>query len=268
MTWTCVLLPIKSHSVSEPLSPPIVKMCSVDKNGNVFVLTLTSDDEHRLSPALIATIRSALSQIRSQSTISSALVTTATGKFFSNGLDLAWAESSGSNSGFIDRLSHLIESLKPLIADLLSFPMPTVAAVTGHAAAAGFILAISHDYVLMRRDRGVLYMSELDIGLTMPEYFKTFFREKVQAARREVLLRARKLRAEEAAKMGIVDEVCEGVEETVEAAVQLAEKLAARKWNGEVYAEIRKGLYPDLCKELRLTRRSIVVPRLLNSSKL
>ncbi|KAL8208838.1 hypothetical protein R6Q57_008250 [Mikania cordata] len=50
---------------------------------------------------------------------------------------------------------------KDVVADLISLPMPTIAAVTGHAAAAGLLLAISNDYVLMRRDRGVLYMSEL-----------------------------------------------------------------------------------------------------------
>jgi hypothetical protein len=43
--------------------------------------------------------------------------------------------------------------------------MPTVAAVTGHAAAAGCALALAHDSVVMRASRGFLYMSEVDAGI-------------------------------------------------------------------------------------------------------
>ncbi|KAF4378438.1 hypothetical protein F8388_021632 [Cannabis sativa] len=40
--------------------------------------------------------------------------------------------------------------------------------------------------------------------------------------------------------MGIAESAHDSVEKTLEAAVRLAEQLAKRKWNGEVYAEIRK----------------------------
>ncbi|CAL1371350.1 unnamed protein product [Linum trigynum] len=56
--------------------------------------------------------------------------------------------------------------------------MPTVAVIQGHAAAAGFTLALSHDYVFVRSDRGVLYMSEVDLGLPFPDYFSVLFRAK------------------------------------------------------------------------------------------
>lgn len=39
------------------------------------------------------------------------------------------------------------------------------AAMISHATAISFMLAISHDYIAMRGDRGFLYMSELDISL-------------------------------------------------------------------------------------------------------
>ncbi|GAB4850947.1 Enoyl-CoA delta isomerase 2, mitochondrial [Ancistrocladus abbreviatus] len=242
-------------------------MCTVHKRGNVFVLTLAGEDEHRLNPTLIDSIRSALSEVKSQSSSGtgiSALITVAQGRFFSNGFDLAWAQSSGSKTGFMERLSHMVNYFKPLLADLFSLPMPTIAAVTGHAAAAGFMLALGHDYVLMRKDKGVLYMSELDIGMTLPDYFAVMFREKVAsaAARRDVLLRAAKIRAEEAVKMGIVDSVHDSGEEVVEAAMRLGEQLAVKKWNGEVYGEIRKSLYPGMCKQLGLINRSVVAPRL------
>lgn len=240
-------------------------MCTVEKRGNIFILTLTGDDEHRFNPTFVASLRSAIADIKSQAAASTALITTATGKFFSNGLDLHWAQSSGPGpTSFVDRLGHLVEIFKPVVADLISLPMPTIAAVSGHAAAAGFLFALSHDYFLMRKDRGVVYMSELDIGMTFPEYFSVMFREKLGSpvARREVMLRAARLKGEEALKLGIVDSVHDSGEKVVEAALGLGEELAQRKWNGEVYAEIRKGLYPESCKELGLTRTTVVAPRL------
>ncbi|KAI3790689.1 hypothetical protein L2E82_03917 [Cichorium intybus] len=241
-------------------------MCTLEKRGNVFFLTLTGDGEHRLNPTFISSIRSALSEVKSQSTPGCALVTVADGKYFSNGFDLNWAKSAsgGSPSKAADLLIQMVDLFKPLVSDLLSLPMPTIAAITGHAAAAGLILALSHDYVLMRRDRGVLYMSEIDIGMTLPDYFTAIMRSKVgkPEARRDILLRAVKVKAEEAVAMGFVESAHDNGESVVEAAVHMAEELAKRKWDGEVYSEIRKSLYPELCGVLGLTTKDVVKPRL------
>ncbi|KAF8014559.1 hypothetical protein BT93_H0394 [Corymbia citriodora subsp. variegata] len=239
-------------------------MCTLEKRGDIFYLTLTGSDEHRLSPTLIASLLSLLAEAASQSTRGSVLVTTSVGKFFSNGFDLAWAQSAGSPDEAGRRLHQMVEDFQPVVAALISLPMPTVAAVQGHAAAAGLMLALSHDYVMMRSDRGVLYMSEVDIGLSLPEYFGALVRAKVgsAAARREVLLRGRKVRGEEAVAMGIVEGAHAGEEGVAGAAARLAEELAGRRWDGEVYAEIRKGLYPELCGVLGLATKVFATPRL------
>ena len=235
-------------------------MCTLEKRGEIFFLTLTGDDDHRLNPSLMDSLRSALREVKEQSTRGSALITTARGKFFSNGFDLAWAQSAGSAAAVEDRLLHMVDLFKPEVADLISLQMPTIAAVTGHAAAAGMMLAMSHDYVLMRSDRGVLYMSELDIGMKFPDYFTALVRSKVgsAAARRDVMLRAKKVTALEALAMGIVDSAHDSAEAVVEVAVRLGEELVKRKWDGEVYAEIRKALYPELCGVLGLANKAVI----------
>ncbi|KAJ0035201.1 hypothetical protein Pint_24626 [Pistacia integerrima] len=238
-------------------------MCTLEKHDNVFILTLTGSsdlDEHRLSPPVIDSILSALSQAKAQATPGSILVTTSHGKFFSNGFDLAWAQAAGSRTGARERLHQMVEDFKPVVAAMIALPMPTVAAINGHAAAAGFTLALSHDYVLMRRDKGVLYMSEVDIGLTLPDYFAALFRAKIGSAsvRRDILLRARKIKGEEAVKMGIVDSAHDSVEQVAEASMRLGKQLASRKWSGEVYAEIRKSLYPELCGVLGLAQKVVL----------
>ncbi|XWS74996.1 hypothetical protein CRYUN_Cryun01aG0047200 [Craigia yunnanensis] len=66
--------------------------------------------------------------------------------------------------------------LRALVTDLISFPMPTVAAFTSHACTAGFILALSPNHIIMRKDQGFLYMSELNIGLKIPACFMAVVR--------------------------------------------------------------------------------------------
>ncbi|XP_010911380.2 enoyl-CoA delta isomerase 1, peroxisomal [Elaeis guineensis] len=227
-------------------------MCTLEKRGRVYLLTLTGDGEHRLNPTLLDAIRSALARIRSDSARTGgglALVTTAEGKYFSNGFDLAWAKSSPA-----DRPRIMTSALQHVIADLMTLPMPTIAAVTGHASAAGFALVLSHDYVVMRGDRGFLYMSELDIEIRLVDYIMAVFRSKIAdpRVRRDVLLRAPKITAAEAARRGIIERVVGGAAEAVETAVRMGEELAGKNWNGEVYASIRKAAFPDLCGALEL----------------
>ncbi|KAJ4768008.1 Enoyl-CoA delta isomerase 3 [Rhynchospora pubera] len=125
--------------------------------------------------------------------------------------------------------------------------MPTVCAITGHAVAAGCMLALVHDYVVMREDRGFVYMSELDAGIKLVKYFTVFFNDKIpdNQTRRDLLLRSARLTAHEAMDRGIVDRVAHGIEDTIEEAVGLAEEVAATVSDGSKLAEKRKLMFPE-----------------------
>ncbi|CAO2199477.1 unnamed protein product [Urochloa humidicola] len=71
---------------------------------------------------------------------------------------------------------------RALVAELFALPVPTVAAVTGHAAAAGCALALAHDAIVMRGSREFLYMSEVDTGIKIVDFFAELIREKDRRA--------------------------------------------------------------------------------------
>jgi enoyl-CoA hydratase/carnithine racemase len=48
---------------------------------------------------------------------------------------------------------------------VLIAPVPTVAAINGHAFGAGSMLAIAHDFRVMRVDRGYYCFPEVDIRI-------------------------------------------------------------------------------------------------------
>ncbi|CAI9753017.1 unnamed protein product [Fraxinus pennsylvanica] len=232
-------------------------MCTLEKRDGLFILTISGDDEHRLNPILIDSIQAALhrARIESESMGPTALITTAHGKFFSNGYDLSWAESDPDPIQALaqTRLKLMSKKFQFLVSDLISLPMPTIAAVTGHASAAGFVLALSHDYMVMRKDRGFLYMSELDIRMKIPSWFVQIVKSKIASPKvwKEVILKSTKITAGMGLQWGIVDSAHDSVEETVEAAARLGTELVKRNWDGKVYAENRKTIFADVMAALK-----------------
>src|SRR4051794_39337380 len=102
-------------------------MPNLDRDGDVFLLDL-GDGENRFHPDWIAAVSAALDEVAA-APAPWALVTTARGKIWSNGLDLDWlGEHQDEVDGYVD-------AIHTLLARTLALPVPTVAAVQGHVFA-------------------------------------------------------------------------------------------------------------------------------------
>ncbi|MEO8815504.1 MAG: enoyl-CoA hydratase-related protein [Mycobacterium sp.] len=115
------------------------------------------DDENRFSPTFFDEINAAIDDVLGGA--AQGLVTTAGGKFYSNGLDLDWLGANGERTGWY------IGQVHALLARVLTLPMPTAAAIVGHAFGAGAMLAVAHDFRVMRADRGFFCFPEVDIRI-------------------------------------------------------------------------------------------------------
>eukprot|EP00252_Welwitschia_mirabilis_P007418 TRINITY_DN1873_c0_g3_i1.p1 TRINITY_DN1873_c0_g3~~TRINITY_DN1873_c0_g3_i1.p1 ORF type:complete len:236 (+),score=35.12 TRINITY_DN1873_c0_g3_i1:313-1020(+) len=220
-------------------------MCSLQRKGNVFILTLTGNGDHRFNESSMDAISDALQTV-AKSTDAVALVTTNDGRYFSNGLDLKWISENPSA-----RLEIIRVKFENLLASLMRLGVPTVAAMRGHAAAGGLVFAMAHDYRFMSKGRSVLYMSELDIGMKMPRSLMSLVRSKMSPSTlREVVMKARRFRPQEALDHGLIDRLCEDSDETLSEAIQEAEKLASRKWRKDVYAQLRMRAFSGVVEEL------------------
>lgn len=130
-------------------------MTHLDQKDGVYVLTL-GDDENRFSPDWLKQIDAHLDEVVATP---APLVTTATGKFYSNGLDLDHVMANP------DQLQDYVAQVQHLLARVLSLPVPTIAAVQGHAFGAGAMLAMAHDWRTMRTGRGYFCFPEVDINI-------------------------------------------------------------------------------------------------------
>ncbi len=174
-------------------------MPALDREGDVFVLEL-GDEENRFEPLWLGELRELVEEVAIAAP-PRALVTVGGGRFFSTGLDLDWIRDHD------DGVAELLADLHELLARMLELPVPTVAAVQGHAFAGGALFALAHDARVMRADRGYFCPPEIDGRIPFTPGLAGMIRARIapQVAH-EAMTTGRRYGGEEAVTAGIVDE--------------------------------------------------------------
>ena len=194
-------------------------MTRLEFHDGIAVLNL-GDDENRFSPTLLDEIEADIERALTEG--AQGLVTTGGGKFYSNGLDLDWV---GAHS---DRLEWYVGRVHDLFARVLALPVPTAAAVVGHAFGAGAMLAMSHDFRVMRTDRGFFCLPESDIRIPftpgMTALLQAKFTPQTAVAS---MTTGRRFGGPDALRFGIVDAVADEDAVTTDA-VDLLRPLAGK----------------------------------------
>ncbi|XP_078607161.1 uncharacterized protein LOC144879510 [Branchiostoma floridae x Branchiostoma japonicum] len=176
--------------------------------------------ENRVDGQLIADVNGALDQVESNPSIK-ALVTTGVGKFYSNGLNLRWMTQL-AREGRVSELEKFHLERLLFLERLLTFPIPTVAAINGHSVAEGAFWALYHDYRVMRTKRGWFSLPEVHIKLVLPQHIIQLTRSRVSGAVvRDALVFGKWYSPEESLQAGFVDQLAEPVE-LLDSAIKLA----------------------------------------------
>jgi enoyl-CoA hydratase/carnithine racemase len=224
-------------------------MIELTRDGAVFILTMKAG-ENRFNATSVAALNDALDQVE-KAQGPSALVTTGAGKFYSNGLDLDWigGPECQDRAGFI-------QSVQRLLARFLAFPRPTVAAINGHAFAAGGMLVLAHDFSVMRSDRGYFCLPEIDILIPFTPGMSALIAARLpQPVRHEACTTGRRYGGSDAAKHGIVSEAAFEAD-VLARAVDRARDLAGKD-PGTLVA-IKKGLYGAALQALTASQSLLV----------
>ncbi|GAA5005782.1 enoyl-CoA hydratase-related protein [Streptomyces siamensis] len=216
-------------------------MPALDRQDNVFVLDL-GDDENRFHPDWIASVNAALDEVE-KAEGPRALVTTATGKFYSNGLDLDWLFAHA------DQYHEYVVSVHDLFARVLSLPIVTVAALQGHTFAAGAMLSLAHDFRVMRGDRGFWCLPEADINIPFTPGMSALIQARLAPRpAHEAMVTARRYGGHDALADGIVDRAVD--EQAVRStALEIAAALTAKA--GDTLGTIKARMYAPVLTVLR-----------------
>ena len=213
-------------------------MSELIRQDAVFLLQFDSE-ENRFSGSLLEQIDRTLSAVEELALGAHpepvALVTTGTGKFFSNGLDLDWLMANK------DKAASNVAQVHSVFARMLRLPCVSVAAINGHAFAGGAMLALSHDFRIMRADRGYFCVPEVDLGLPFTDGMRELITSRLsKQVAHESMVTGRRYSGEQAAAAAIVDQALPE-SEVLTAALALANSLAAKA--GPTIAKIRSDMY-------------------------
>jgi len=185
----------------------------------IAVLDL-GEDENRFSPEFLDAINAQLDELEGGG--AQGLVTTARNKFYTNGLDLDWLTAHP------EQMQSYVARVQALLARVLTLPMPTAAAVTGHAFGAGAMLAMAHDVRVMRADRGFFCFPEVDIRIPFTDGMAALIQAKLTPrAAVASMTTGRRFGGVEAAELGIVDATA-GEGAVTAAAAELLRPLAGK----------------------------------------
>lgn len=206
---------------------------SLVREGDVFLLDL-GDGENRFNPTFIDALETHLDELQ-KAPAPRALVTKATGKFWSNGLDLEWMAANP------EQIETFVGRVHGLLARFLALDVPAVAALQGHTFAAGAMLALAHDQRVMRADRGFFCLPEIDINIPFSTGMSALIAARLSAqVAHEAMTTGRRYGGHDAAAAGIVQDAVDA-DRVLERAIEQASALASK--NPDTLGAIKRRLY-------------------------
>lgn len=217
-------------------------MPTLSQRDGVHVLDL-GDTENRFSPEWMDAVNTALDQVADAP---APLVATASGKFYSNGLDLDWL---GQHA---DQFASYVDRVHALYARVLTLPVPTATAINGHAFGAGAMLAMAFDWRVMREDRGFFCFPEVDIQIPFTDGMAALIQSKIPArAAVDAMTTGTRYGGPDAVAAGLVDGTA-GESDLLDAAIARVAHL--------------QGKHPETLGKIKATMFADTIDRLLGAS--
>lgn len=209
-------------------------MTTTEVVDGVLVVHL-GDGANNVTEALLASLEGALDQVGADEALRG-VVTVGDGKAYSQGYDLELFATLGGLE-----LQAFIDRSVVLLARFLTAPVPTVAALNGHAFGWGAMFALAHDQRVQRADRGWLCLPEVDLGLQFHPLQLSLIQAKLTpAAVQESILAGRRWDADAALAAGVVDAAAAEAD-VLRTAVDLA--LSRSGKGRDIVAALKSDLY-------------------------
>jgi enoyl-CoA hydratase/carnithine racemase len=204
---------------------------------HVALITLDSG-ENRFNPVFLDAMLSVLDDIQTRTAATTAIVRSAHPKIFCNGIDLDWMMPL-LQSRDTAALKLFFYQLNRLFKRLLTYPLVTIAAITGHVFAGGAILTCAFDFRFMRSDRGYFCLPEVDLGIPFLPGMNALLRRAIaEPVLSDMQLSGVRLTAEQCQALNIVNQACH-IDDLMAVAIQYAKNINKKR---DVTAEIKARL--------------------------
>jgi enoyl-CoA hydratase/carnithine racemase len=211
----------------------------------VAIITM-NDGENRFNLPFLENFLTVLDTIENDTDANSLIVTSAHEKIFCNGIDLDWLVPFIQNND-MDTAKAFFYTMMKFFKRILLYPMPTIAAISGHVFAGGAIMSCAFDFRFMRSDRGFFSFPEVDLGIPFLPGMLAIIKKAIPLYKFEELqYSGKRATAEECEAHHIVMKICH-MDDLMNEALLFAKDLNKRR---EVIAEMKKRMYKDIVKTI------------------
>jgi enoyl-CoA hydratase len=218
---------------------------TADRDG-LKVLTVDRPPANALDVELLEEIADAVAAVAAASP--NAVVLAGREGYFSAGVDLKAVPDYGP-----DEQRRMVEGINRMALAVYSLPCPVVCAITGHAIAGGFVLALCGDH-RVASTAGSYGLTEVKVGVPYPQAAIGVVRaELAPPAARLMALGSRLVDAAACVQLGAFDEAVPP-SQVMGRAVAVARELSAMP--AEVYARTKDGLRGATIADLRKAAES------------
>jgi len=207
----------------------------------VAIVTM-NDGENRFNPSFLNSFIETLDEIEKETDANALVVTSSHEKIFCNGIDLDWLVPF-IQKGDKETAVAFFYTMNRLFKRILLYPMPAIAAISGHAFAGGAIMSCAFDFRFMRSDRGFFCFPEVDLGIPfLPGMIALITKAIPQYKVEELHYTGKRATAEECEAHHIITKVCH-IDDLMDEAVSFAKGLNKRR---EIIAEMKKRMYKNI----------------------
>ncbi len=223
------------------------KLVAYQAENQYAIITLQNGKVNAISHQVIDELNEALSQAEEEQKV---VILTGQPNIFSGGYDLKQMQKSWKAA------KELVNRGSRLSLRMLSFPMPIIAACSGHAVAKGSFLLLSSDYRLGTEGDFKIGLNEVAIGMTMHYAGIEIARGRLAPVFLERCLNnAEMFNPKDAITAGFLDKIV-SADHLIPTAVKIAEMMTLLnlKAHKETKLKLRKPLLESLTEAIEKDR--------------
>ena len=212
------------------------------KDENVAIISM-NNGENRHNLDFANAMNGALDEIVADKTVQSLILTSSDEKNFSQGIDVGWMSARYQNKE-IQQIKDFMYRMNDVFKKLMIVPMPTIAAINGHAYGNGAIISCACDFRFMRADRGFFCFPEVNLGIPLLYGMNAFVKKAVpQYKLLEMQFSGNRYTAAELEQHHIIRKACADRDELMKESLAFAKTFQKKRG---ILGEMKKRMYRDI----------------------
>ncbi|NOY68537.1 MAG: enoyl-CoA hydratase/isomerase family protein [Deltaproteobacteria bacterium] len=217
-----------------------------EKTGNIAIVKMVNN-ENRQNLVFANDLNKAIDEVLDDSDINAMLLSSASPKHWSLGVDVEWLMTQFNDKNF-DAIKQFMYRMNDVFKKLLTLPIPAIAAINGHAFGNGAILSCACDFRFMRQDRGYFCFPEVDLGIPFLPGMVEMVKKAVPAYKlNELKLTGKRAGAAELEEAHVIEKACPDIDALAEETMAFAGLFTKKRG---IFSEHKKRMYRHIIEAM------------------